>query len=192
MCRQRAPRRLKPSWNHLNLEIRMAFLIALLRLIHIVAGILWVGFAAFLPFYLVPALAETGPEAGKIMGALQRRGLMTALPALAGLNMLAGLGLFWAVSSGSAEYFRTPMSHTLILGALFAIAAFVLGMRVARPSMLRADAIMQSLSPAALPEERARTLADAEKLRQRGSRAAGWAAGLLILASACMAVARYV
>ena len=61
----------------------MAVLTALLRLVHIVAGILWVGFAAFLPFYLVPAVAEAGPEAGKIMGALQRRGLMTVLPALA-------------------------------------------------------------------------------------------------------------
>lgn len=170
----------------------MALLIALLRLIHILAGILWVGFAAFLPFYLVPALAEAGPEAGKIMGALQRRGLMTALPALAGLNMLAGLGLFWAVSGGSAEYFRTPMSHTLILGALFAVAAYVLGMRVGRPSILRATAMMQALSPSATPEERASVAAAAAKLRQRGSRAAGIAAGLLLLAAACMAVARYV
>ena len=177
---------------HLNLERAMAVLIVLLRLIHIVAGILWVGFAAFLPFYLVPALAESGPEAGKIMGALQRRGLMTMLPALAGLNMLAGLGLFWAVSGRSAEYFRSPMSHTLILGALFAIAAYVLGMRVGRPSMLRAMAIMQSLSPAATPEERASAAASAAKLRQRGSRPAGIAAALLILAAACMAVARYV
>jgi hypothetical protein len=170
----------------------MTMLIALFRLVHIVAGILWVGFAAFLPFYLVPALAESGPEAGRIMGALQRRGLMTTLPVLAGLNMLAGLGLFWAVSGGSAEYFRTPMSHTLILGALFAVAAYVLGMRVGRRSMLRANAIMQSLTPAATPDERARAAADAALLRQRGSRAAGWAAGLLILAAACMAVARYV
>ena len=169
----------------------MAVLIVVLRLIHIVAGILWVGFAAFLPFYLMPALAQAGPEAGKIMGALQRRGLMTALPALAGLNMLAGLGLFWAVSGGSAEYFRSPMSHTLILGALFAIAAYVLGMRVGRPSILRANAIMQTLSPTATPEERASAAASAAKLRQRGSRAAGLAAGLLIVAAACMAVARY-
>ena len=170
----------------------MAVLIVLLRLLHIVAGVLWVGFAAFLPFYLMPALAEAGPDAGKIMGALQRRGLMTVLPALAGLNMLAGLGLFWAVSGGSAEYFRSPMAHTLILGALFAIAAYVLGMRVGRPSILRANAIMQGLSPTAAPEERASAAAEAAKLRQRGSRAAGIAAWLLILASACMAVARYV
>jgi len=170
----------------------VSLLIALLRLIHIVAGILWVGFAAFLPFYLVPALAEAGPDAGKIMGALQRRGFMTMLPALAGLNMLAGLGLFWAVSGGSAEYFRTPMSHTLILGALFAIAGYVLGMRVGRPAMLRANAIMQSLAPTASPEERASAAASAAKLRERGARAAGIAAGLLILAAACMAVARYV
>jgi len=170
----------------------MAVLIALLRLVHIVAGILWVGFAAFLPFYLVPAVAEAGPEAGKIMGALQRRGLMTVLPALAGLNMLAGLGLFWAVSGGSAEYFRTPMSHTLILGAVFAIAGYVLGMRVGRPSIMRANAIMQALSPAATPDERASASAEAARFRQRGSRAGGISAGLLILAAACMAVARYV
>jgi hypothetical protein len=84
------------------------------------------------------------------------------------------------------------MAHTLILGALFAIAAYVLGMRVGRPSILRANAIMQGLSPTAAPEERASAIAEAATLRQRGSRAAGTAAWLLILAAACMAVARYV
>ena len=42
------------------------------RLIHVVAGILWVGFAVFVPFYLSPALAEAGPDSAKVMAALQR------------------------------------------------------------------------------------------------------------------------
>ena len=51
----------------------MELLLLVLRLVHVVGGILWVGFAVFVPFYLAPAIAEVGPDGGKVMAALQRR-----------------------------------------------------------------------------------------------------------------------
>ena len=42
----------------------MNWLVVLLRLVHVLAGVLWVGFAVFVPAYLGPAIQETGPDGG--------------------------------------------------------------------------------------------------------------------------------
>jgi hypothetical protein len=168
-------------------------LLLTLRLVHILAGTLWVGIAVFNPFFLMPTLQEAGPDAGgKVMAVLQRRGLMTLLPLLALLTILSGLGLFWRVSAGSAGFFTSPTGHTLSMGAALAIVAFVIGMAITRPAMLRAGATMQSLSPSTAAEERARVMAEVQRLRQRGARSAQIVAVLLLIAAGLMAVARYV
>ncbi|HJS47126.1 MAG TPA: hypothetical protein VJ773_03965, partial [Gemmatimonadales bacterium] len=137
-------------------------LLIALRLIHVVAGILWVGFAVFVPFYLAPALAEAGPESARVMGALQRRGLTTVMPVLAVLTILAGLWLYWRASGGSlAGYLGTTPGLVLGLGGVAAILGFAIGMLFARPAMMRAAALAQSIPPGAPPEERARIAAAA-------------------------------
>lgn len=167
-------------------------LILTLRLVHILAGTLWVGIAAFNPFFLMPALQEAGPEAGKVMIVLQRRGLMTLLPVLALFNIVSGLGLLWLVSGRSPDFFTSPAGHTLSMGAALALVAFVIGIAVTRPAMLRAGTTMQSLSPATPADERARMMDEVQRLRSRGARSAQVVAVLLLLAAALMAVWRYV
>jgi len=167
-------------------------LILTLRLVHILSGTLWVGIAAFNPFFLMPALREAGPEGGKVMAVLQRRGLMTLLPLLALFNILSGLGLLWLVSGRSAHFFTSPAGHTLSTGAALAFIAFVIGMVVTRPAMLRAGTAMQSLSPGTPDEERTRVMAEVQRLRGRGARSAQVVAVLLLLAAGLMAVWRYV
>ena len=58
-------------------------LVIVLRLIHVVAGALWVGMVTFVTYFLQPALQEAGPEGGKVMAAVQRRSIMTVMPILA-------------------------------------------------------------------------------------------------------------
>lgn len=53
----------------------MNWLTIVLRLVHVVGGVLWVGFAVFGAFYLVPSIAETGPEGGKVMARPCRGGV---------------------------------------------------------------------------------------------------------------------
>lgn len=167
-------------------------LLLALRLIHVVAGVLWVGFAVFVPFYLSPALAEAGPESARVMAALQRRGLTTVMPVLAVLTILAGLGLYWRASGGRlGEYFGTTPGLVLGLGGAAAILGFAIGMLLARPAMMRAAALSQSIAPGAPPEERARIAAAAGALRQRGTAAGRLVAVLLLVAAGAMAVARH-
>ena len=74
-------------------------LVIVLRLIHVVAGALWVGMVTFVTYYLQPALQEAGPEGGKVMAALQRRGIMTVMPILAVATLVSGLWLYLRANS---------------------------------------------------------------------------------------------
>jgi hypothetical protein len=163
-----------------------------LRLVHILSGVLWVGFAAFLHFFLAPALEDAGPEAGKIMPALQRRGLTTVLPLLALGTILSGLWLYGRASgSGVASYVASPPGLALALSGVVAIAAYAVGMFVTRPAVMQAMSLIQSIPAAPSAEDRERRMAEARRLRVRGDTGGRVAAILLIVAAAGMAVARY-
>lgn len=169
----------------------MSPMLLLLRFLHIVGGSLWVGFAVFNPFLLAPAIQDAGPGAAGIMPALARRRMMTIIPALALITILSGLWLYWRLSGASlGAYLQTTTGAALAVGAACAIVAYVIGMLITRRSMLRAGALVQSLE-ALSAEDRAQRLNEAARLRSRGT-ASGQLVGILLLvAVACMAVARY-
>ncbi|HSA56899.1 MAG TPA: hypothetical protein VLE53_14405 [Gemmatimonadaceae bacterium] len=169
----------------------MDLLLVTLRFVHVVGGILWVGIAVFVPFYLIPAIADVGPDGGKVMAALQRRGIMNVLPLLAVATLISGFWLYWIRSGGlRAAYVATPAGAVFGIGGLVALAAFVVGITITRPSMIRAAAIMQSL-PSLSADEREQQVALANRLRTRGAQVSRVIAWLLLVAAACMAIARY-
>jgi uncharacterized membrane protein len=162
-----------------------------LRLIHVLGGIFWVGSGLFTSFFLVPALAASGPSAGQVMGELQRRRLFTILPAVALLTILSGARLMWITSAGLSDaYLASTMGRTFVGSALAALLAFAVGMLVVRPSGARAAGIGASL--AAAPEhERAARVAEMNALRRRSAVWGAVALSLLLVAAAGMAIARY-
>ena len=54
------------------------------------SGAMWVGMMAFMTFYLTPALNEVGPDAGKVMQALQKQKIMIVMPVIALLTIISG------------------------------------------------------------------------------------------------------
>lgn len=95
----------------------MDLLIITLRLVHILLGAVWVGTVVFNTFFLAPAIAEVGPDGGKIIGALQRRGMMTFLPLVALGTIVSGIWLLWKVSLGfNPVYFRSGAGHAFAGG----------------------------------------------------------------------------
>lgn len=167
-------------------------MIILLRLLHIVSGGLWVGMAVFTAFYLGPALDDAGPAAGSVMPALARRGLATVLPALALVTVLSGGWLYWRVAGGDVgQYLASGPGAVFAVSAAIAIVAYVLGLSVTRPAMMRVAGIMQAAA-ALPPDQRAAHLAEAAQWKARGAWAGRVGGVLLILALAGMAVARYV
>jgi hypothetical protein len=163
-----------------------------LRLVHVVTGALWVGMMAFSAFYLMPAVQEVGLDGGKVMAAIQKRGLMTVMPLLALGALISGIWLYIRAAAGMpAEFGRSPVGMALGLGGLAALAAWLLGVAVVRPSMMKAMALGQSIGSSASAEERQRVMGEAQRLRGRAAGAARATAYLLLFAVAAMAVARY-
>jgi len=164
----------------------------ILRLVHILGGIFWVGSGIFTTFFLIPALGRTGPAAaGPVMGALQQRRLFTVLPTVAVLTMLSGIRLLQIASAGFSDaYLASLTGRTFLWSGVAAVVAFLLSLLIARPAAVRAGQLGASL--AALPEsERATGVQELERLRRRSGVASIVAMVLLLGAAAGMAVARY-
>jgi hypothetical protein len=167
-------------------------LVIILRFVHVVFGAIWVGMVMFATFFLMPAVQEVGPDGGKVMAAVQRRGLMTVMPILALGALISGIWLYLRAGAGMpAEFGRSPVGMAYGLGGVAGIVAWVLGVAVLRPSMMKAMALGQSLAPSASAEERQRVMAEAQRLRARAAASGRATAYLLLFAVTAMAVARY-
>ena len=167
-------------------------LIVILRLIHIVLGAVWVGMAVFTAVFLGPAMQDAGPQGGKVMEALVKRGMMTAMPILALGTILSGIWLYWMMSAGfQPSFVHSRLGLALGLGGLMSILGFGLGITVTRPAMVRIAAITQGLATAT-ESERAQQMNEIARLRARGTMASKVGTVLLVLATAAMAVARYI
>ncbi|SRR5258705_6910282 len=155
----------------------MNWLMIVLRLIHVGGGALWVGMMAFVTFFLTPALNEVGPDAGKVMQALQKQKIMIVMPAIALLTIISGAWMMMRLYAGPSDFAASRMGMAINLGAAAAILAFLLGVVFMRPLMMRA---MTATDPA-----------EAQRLRARGAMLSQWVARMLLFALAAMAVARY-
>lgn len=163
-----------------------------LRLVHVLGGIFWVGSGVFASFFLMPALAGVGPAAGAVMGGLQQRRLFVFMPTVAVLTILAGLRLMWLTSGGFAPaYFSSPQGSAYALGGAASIVAFLLALLIGRPSGVRIGALSAQLAATTDDASRTRTVAELDRVRLR-SGIVGWVTTwLLIFSAAAMAVARY-
>lgn len=170
----------------------MNLLLLVLRFIHVITASLWVGFGVFSAMMLGPALRGLGPDAGKVMGALQRRGLATVMPLIALGTIISGFWLYWLVSGGMISSFaQSRAGLTFGIGGIVALAAYLLGITVTRPTMIRVTSVMQGIATAPNVEERTRLAGEAEQLRARADLAGKAGAMMLLLSAASMAVARY-
>lgn len=167
----------------------MAELIVL-RLIHILGGILWLGSGLFTLFFLQPALIKAGPAtAGPIMANLQQRRMFTILPVVALLTILSGIRMMMIVSAGGPQWFQSPMGRTFSISGALAILSFLTAILISRPATVR----MGKLAQASIPDGASKDARDAQirSLQRRAAWSTQIAIGLLILAAAGMAVARY-
>lgn len=166
--------------------------VLVLRLVHIVGGMFWVGSTMFMTFFLAPVLAGMGPGAGPVMAGLARRRLMTVLPIAAGLTMLSGVRLMMIVSAGfQSAYFRSPVGRAFAWGGTIAIVAFVIGMLVSRPAMMRAAALGQQMAGNTDAAARDRLAAELASARQRGTIGGAIVLALLLISVGLMATGRY-
>lgn len=165
--------------------------LVVLRLVHILGGIFWLGTGLFTTFFLMPAFGSVGPAAAPVMGALQQRRLFTVLPVVAVLTILSGVRLLHIMSAGfTPAYIASRTGQTYLWSGIAAVAAFLLSLLVSRPAAVRAGQLGATM--ASVPEDqRAGKLVELERLRRRSGVSSVVATALLAGAAAGMAVARY-
>jgi hypothetical protein len=167
--------------------------VIVLRLVHIILGVFWVGAIFFFVAFLQPSVRDAGPDGMKVVQQLIRRGYLNLLPVVAGLTMLAGLALYWIDARAmDGAWMASGVGRGFTVGAVAAIVGFLVGFFVMRASTVRAIALGQSLAQLAEGPERQARMAEIDRLRRRAAMSSHWVAGLLLIAVAAMAVARYV
>jgi uncharacterized membrane protein len=170
--------------------ITVEFLI--LRLVHVVCGVFWIGSGLYSTWFLVPAPTAAGPAiAGPVFGQLQKRHLFTVMPAVAVLTILSGLRLMMIVSANfSSAYFTTSSGLAFAVAGAAAVFAFLLTMFVSRPANIRAGKLSALLASAA-ESERAGLAHQRAAAQKRGTISTNIAMVLLLISAAGMALARY-
>jgi uncharacterized membrane protein len=163
-----------------------------LRIIHIVSGVFWVGTTLFLAGFLVPAVRASGPAAGPIMEQLgQVRRLPLYMMAAAILVVVSGGVLMWLdAAAAPGVWMRSWPGRIFSLGGALAIVGGVVGSAVNSPAGRRLGAIVAGARARGGPPN-ADELAEMTRLQARLATATNWVAVLLVLATVAMAMARY-
>jgi len=167
-------------------------MILLLRLIHILTGVFWVGGILVFARFIFPAARALGPAAGPVMDELVRvRKLPRALLLTGGLTVLSGIGLYWRDSMGfRPEWMATPTGTVFGIGGVLAIVGLVIGLTFNAPTAQRLAALagrIQAQGGAPTPEQ----VAEVQRLQQRLGLVLPLVTALLVLATVAMALARY-
>ena len=165
----------------------MIYLIWLLRIIHIVAGVFWVGGTLIMTFFVSPSISAMGESGQKFVGHLMNNlKFSNRMSAAAGATILAGLLLFWLDARAGEAWLRSSFATGLKLGAALALVGLVLGImggRTARAIAQLGAQIQGKPSPAQQTQIQA--------IQKRQSAYSTMAAITLVLAVVFMAVARY-
>jgi hypothetical protein len=163
-----------------------------LRLIHIIAGMLWVGGAVLSFFFIESTAAELGPDGEKFMDRIiNRRRLPIYFVVLSGLTVLAGLILYWIDSDGlRGEWIGSPFGLALTVGGVAGLLAFIGGNLLIKPNIDRLVEIGSAIKAGGGPPSEAQ-LQELGAAQRRLRTIGAIDTVLLLVAAAAMASARF-
>ena len=170
----------------------MESLMIILRVIHILSGIFWVGTNLFNIFFLEPAVKGAGPAGGAVMGKLASGKFPLVIAIASILTVIVGFIMYIIDSKGfQASWILSPGPLTLTVGAVAGIAAAAVGLFVQRPTLLLMAALQKQIQQTGgqpTPEQ----AAELKKLQARFTNASRWALALMVIAVIGMESAREV
>ncbi len=171
----------------------MNLYVLLLRLVHVAAGVAWVGGAAALFLFLQPAAQALAGDGQKFMGFLMtRKRFGNYLGATAGLTILAGFLLYLRDTEGfTNQWAASAPGIGFGIGSLAGIAAFLLGMLVTSRRQERMVRLAQQAIPVTGQPPSPETQAEMARLGREMNRLMVVNFTLLSIALVLMAVSRY-
>src|SRR5262245_24966363 len=109
-----------------------------LRFLHIISGVFWVGGSLFAARFLLPSLNAAGPAAGPVLAELGKRRIPIAMMGAALVNVTSGIWMMMIVSGGApGVWMLSPMGRTIGLGSALAILVVILGIAFGLPTNAR-------------------------------------------------------
>jgi len=119
----------------------MTYFIWLLRIIHIVGGIVWVGGTLIMTFFIVPTVGATAEAGQRFVGHLMNNlKFSSRMAAASGSTILAGFILYWIDSQGfTSQWMTSGAGRGFGIGAAFALVGFVFGILVGRTTKAMAQ-----------------------------------------------------
>lgn len=162
--------------------------IALLRILHIVPGVVWVGSAMFLAWIVQPALKKTGPPHAPALMANMVKPLVITLHSSAAATILFGIIMAFRVRNPLFDFLWSTDWGTMIwLGFLFSVVGWGIGTFAGLTNKKMAD-IGASLQGPPSPEQAAAM----GSLRDRAILLAKISSLLALAAVVCMALANHI
>ena len=170
----------------------MDWYVIILRLIHIAAGIFWVGAAFVFFLFIQPSARELGPEGQSFMGHLGTRKKLPGILLISAIvTVLAGILLYIRVSDGfSADWITSGPGIGFTVGGVAAIITVTLGLILTKPAADRMAALGQEIVAAGGPPS-SEQASEMQRLQARLVLLGRVSMVLLAIAVVTMATARY-
>lgn len=161
------------------------------RVLHVLTGVFWAGSVFFSALFLDPAVRAAGPEGGKVMGVLQRRGWIYAMLTLGTLTVASGLYLLWIMSGHfSPAFMGSRMGILLGTGMVAGLITLTIGLGFSLPTSRRMGTVAARVAASAPPSPE--DLTELARLRHRMTLLLRVVAALLLVATVTMALGPHV
>lgn len=166
----------------------MHYLTMVLRLVHILGGVFWVGSNLVMGFFISPTIAATADAGKKFMGYLVNQArITTAITVAAVLTVLAGGWLYWIDSNGfTSAWTKSGAGVVFGIGGVLGLIGFIFGMLLGKNINILAK-VGSEVQGKPTPEQMNQLQAAQKQLGIVGP----ISMIALILAIACMSIARY-
>ena len=170
----------------------MNFVMIVLRIIHIFAGIFWVGVSVFNVGFLQPTFQATGSEGRKVMQYLTSQTRFTStVYAAATLTFLSGWIMHWSIFKFRLAALASGYGLLLTIGGIAGTIAWFVALVIIR----RIIAEMGSIGAAVATQDGPPSPDQSGRLQALGSRLVSmgqWGVVLMSIAVLGMSAARYV
>ena len=163
-------------------------LMIVLRLLHILGGMFWIGSTILMVLFILPSVHATRESGKQFLGHFLLKthyGRLLGLSAV--LTMLAGVSLYWIDSAGfTSNWTHSAPGWGFGIGGIFGIIGFISGNRFGHNIMTFGRTSAQIDRPPTVEQQA--SLDAAQKSLETPGTISTYA---LILALICMATARY-
>lgn len=167
---------------------------AIFRVVHIVAGAIWVGSVFLFVVYVQPSAAAIGPAGAPFLAEfLGKRRVADGIITSAVITVIGGLFVYWRdwqIYGSFGDWVGSTFGLTLTIGALSSIVALGLAVFVTRPNVMRMLTLGRQAAEAGGPPS-PEVAAEMGAIQARLKVVARVSLALLLIAVALMAVARY-